>query len=55
MGKNPDLKTAAAIEGKVASMKEGQWKSTFAIKPVYQDSTDEYYNNKKNSNKNSNR
>lgn len=47
-GKNPDLKTAAAIEGKVASMKEGQWKSTFAIKPVYQDSTDEYYNNKKN-------
>ncbi len=42
--KNPTLKKAADIEKAVQSMKDGQWKDTFAIAPVYQDSADESLN-----------
>ncbi|MDE7186797.1 MAG: Ig-like domain-containing protein [Lachnospiraceae bacterium] len=42
--KNPTLKKAADIEKAVQSMKDGQWKDTFAIAPVYQDSADENLN-----------
>ncbi|MDE6603678.1 MAG: Ig-like domain-containing protein [Lachnospiraceae bacterium] len=46
--KNPGLKNANAIEAKVVSTKEDQWKNAFAIKPVYQDSADESYNKTRN-------
>ena len=42
--KNASLKKAADIEKLVTAMKEDQWKDTFAIAPIYQDSADESLN-----------